>query len=46
MSITAIDAAVVAVLFLGIVRGMFIGMIRESFSVAAVGAVVVASIVE
>ncbi len=44
MSITAIDAAVVAVMFLAIARGVFIGMIRESFSVAAVGAVVIGAV--
>lgn len=44
MTITAIDAAVVAVMLLAIIRGMFIGMIRESFSVAAIGAVVVGAV--
>lgn len=44
MTITAIDVAVVAVMLLAITRGMFIGMIRESFSVAAVGAVVIGAV--
>ena len=44
MTITAIDVAVVAVMLLAIIRGMFIGMIRESFSVAAIGAVVIGAV--
>ena len=35
MSITAIDIGIAAVMGLAIVRGTFVGMIRESFSVAA-----------
>ena len=44
MNITAIDIAVVTVLALATVRGLFVGMIRESFSVAAIGAVVVGAV--
>ena len=44
MTITALDIAVVAVMLLAISRGVFIGMIRESFSVAAVGAVVLGAV--
>lgn len=35
--ITILDGVVLAILLVGIGRGMFIGMIRESFSIAAFG---------
>ena len=44
MNITAIDVGIVAIVALAIVRGMFVGMIREGFSVAAIGAVVLGAI--
>ena len=44
MNTTAIDIAVFAILLLAIVRGMFVGMIREGFSVAAIGAVVLGAV--
>jgi len=44
MNTTAIDIAVFAVVLLAIVRGMFVGMIREGFSVAAIGAVVLGAV--
>lgn len=44
MNITAIDIAIVAIVSLAIVRGVFVGMIREGFSVAAIGAVVLGAV--
>lgn len=44
MNITAIDVGIVAIVALAIVRGMFVGMIREGFSVAAIGAVVLGAV--
>lgn len=44
MNITAIDVAIFAVMLLASVRGFFVGMIREGFSVAAIGAVVLGAV--
>jgi len=40
--ITPIDAAILTILLIGMVRGIFIGMIRELFSVAALGGACIA----
>jgi uncharacterized membrane protein required for colicin V production len=44
MNITAIDIGIVAIMGLAIVRGTFVGMIREGFSVGAIGAVVLGAV--
>ena len=44
MNITAIDIAIVAIIILASVRGMFVGLIREGFSVGAIGAVVLGAV--
>jgi hypothetical protein len=44
MNITAIDIAIVAIMGLALIRGVFVGMIREGFSVAAIGAVVLGAV--
>lgn len=44
MNVTAIDVAIACIMALAIVRGMFVGMIREGFSVGAIGAVVLGAV--
>lgn len=39
-SFSTLDAAIAAIMALGAARGLFVGMIREGFSIAAIGAAV------
>jgi membrane protein required for colicin V production len=42
MDITPVDGAILAIMLIAITRGVFIGLIREVFSIAALGAACVA----
>jgi membrane protein required for colicin V production len=42
-SLTLLDGIVLVILLIGITRGIFIGLVRESFSMAALGAAILAA---
>lgn len=42
-SLTSLDGLVLAILIVAVVRGIFIGLVRESFSIAALAAAVIAT---
>ena len=42
-ALTLLDGTVLVILLIGLTRGIFIGMVRESFSMAGLGAAVLAA---